>query len=125
MGDLEFDSEQEYLDASRDLKKIKAIMEKHDITKPEEAKIVLKEVTDKPVFASSYGLKFVEKLEKTATGVKAAETTHRGRNGNNGSDTKPMKRSRYENSRRGLTAGQSSFIIKGQRKIFYAKEQLL
>ena len=75
LGDLEFDSEQEYLDASRDLKKIKAIMEKHDITKPEEAKIVLKEVTDKPVFASSYGLKFVEKLEKTATGVKAAETT--------------------------------------------------
>ena len=55
----------------------------------------------------------------------ACATTHRGRNGNNGSDTKPMKRSRYENSRRGLTAGQSSFIIKGQRKIFYAKEQLL
>ena len=34
LGDLEFDSEQEYLDASRDLKKIKAIMEKRDITKP-------------------------------------------------------------------------------------------
>ena len=74
LGDLEFDSEQEYLDASRDLKKIKSIMEKHDITKPAEAKAVLKEVTDKPVFVSSYGLKFVEKLEKTVAGAKAAES---------------------------------------------------
>lgn len=66
LGDLEFDSEQEYLDASGDLKKIKAIMEKRDITKPAEAKAVLREIANKPVFASSYGLKFVEKLEKTA-----------------------------------------------------------
>ena len=73
LGDLEFDSEQEYLDASSDLKKIKAIMEKRDITKPAEAKAVLKEITGKPVFASSYGLKFVEKLEKTAAGAKATE----------------------------------------------------
>ena len=70
LGDLEFDSEQEYLDASQDLKKIKSIMEKHDITKPKEAEAVLKEVTDKPVFVSSYGLKFVEKLEKTVAGAK-------------------------------------------------------
>ncbi|MGN0344182.1 MAG: hypothetical protein ACI4EC_04375 [Lachnospiraceae bacterium] len=74
LGELEFDSEQEYLDASRDLKKIKSIMEKHDITKPAEAKAVLKEVTDKPVFVSSYGLKFVEKLEKTVAGANAAES---------------------------------------------------
>ena len=73
LGDLEFDSEKEYLDASRDLKKIKAIMEKHDITKPEEAKAVLKEITGKPVFVSSYGLKFVEKLENTAAGAKGAQ----------------------------------------------------
>lgn len=66
LGDLEFDSEQEYLDASQDLKKIKLIMEKHDITKPAEARAVLKEIADQPVFVSSYGLKFVEKLEKTA-----------------------------------------------------------
>ena len=65
LGDLEFDSEQEYLDATKDLKKIKQIMEKHDITKPAEARIVLQEVTGKPFFVSSYGLKFVEKLEKT------------------------------------------------------------
>ena len=74
LGDLEFDSEQEYLDASRDLKKIKSIMEKHDITKPAEAKAVLREITDKPVFVSSYGLKFVEKLEKTVAEAKAAES---------------------------------------------------
>ena len=74
LGDLEFDSEQEYLDASSDLKKIKAIMEKHDITKPVEAKKVLRQIADKPVFSSSYGLKFVEKLEKTAAGASASET---------------------------------------------------
>lgn len=75
LGDLEFDSEQEYLDASQDLKKIKLIMEKHDITKPAEARAVLREIADRPVFVSSYGLKFVEKLEKTAGSGKAAGQT--------------------------------------------------
>ena len=74
LGDLEFDSEKEYLDATKDLKKIKQIMDKHDVTKPEEARIVLKEVTGKPVFVSSYGLKFVEKLEKTAAEGQAGST---------------------------------------------------
>lgn len=78
LGDLEFETEQEYLDASRDLKKIKLIMQKYDVTKPADARMILKEIADKPVFASSYGLKFVEKLEKTANSgpaVKIAETT--------------------------------------------------
>lgn len=66
LGDLEFDSEQEYLEASKDLKKIKLIMEKHDITKPEEARSVLKELSGRQTFTSSYGKKFIEKLEKTA-----------------------------------------------------------
>ena len=74
LGDLEFDSEQEYLDASKDLKKIKAIMEKYDISKPEEAKAVLREMGDEPVFVSSYGRKFVEKLEKTAAAKKTDVT---------------------------------------------------
>lgn len=73
LGDLEFDSEQEYLDASKDLKKIKSIMEKHDITKPAEARAVLKEIADNQVFVSSYGEKFVEKLEKTAAEAKPAD----------------------------------------------------
>lgn len=72
LGDLEFDSEQEYLEASKDLKKIKLIMERRDITKPEEAKRVLNELSGKETFASSYGKKFIEKLEKTAAGGKAA-----------------------------------------------------
>lgn len=72
LGDLEFETEQEYLDASRDLKKIKLIMQKYDVTKPAEARAVLKEIADKPVFATSYGLKFVEKLEKTANSGPAA-----------------------------------------------------
>ena len=47
LGELEFDTEQEYLNASKDLKKIKLIMQKYDITKPADAKAVLKEITDK------------------------------------------------------------------------------
>ncbi len=73
LGDLEFDSEKEYQDATKDLKKIKKIMEKHDITKPQEARIVLQELEGQPVFVSDYGLKFVEKLEKTVAGAKEAE----------------------------------------------------
>ena len=73
LGDLEFKSEQEYLDASKDLKKIKIIMQKYDITNPAEARAVLEEIADKPVFASGYGLKFVERLEKTAGGAPAVK----------------------------------------------------
>ena len=76
LGDLEFDSEKEYLDASRDLKKIKQIMEKHDVSKPNEAKAVLEEIEGQPIFVSSYGLKFVEKLEKTAAGASASGNKH-------------------------------------------------
>ena len=90
LGELEFDSEQEYLDASRDLKKIKSIMEKHDITKPAEAKAVLKEVAEKPIFVSSYGLKFVEKLEKTAAGEK--EASHASTKGKPATDTPKKKK---------------------------------
>lgn len=74
LGDLEFDSEKEYQDATKDLKIIKQIMDQHDITKPQEARIVLKELDGKPVFVSEYGLKFVEKLEKTVAGKAAANT---------------------------------------------------
>lgn len=66
LGDLEFDTEQEYKDATQDLKKIKEIMDAHDITKPGEAKAVLDELKEQPKFLSAYGEKFVEKLEKTA-----------------------------------------------------------
>lgn len=66
LGDLEFDTEQEYKDATQDLKKIKEIMDAHDITKPAEAKAVLDELKREPKFLSEYGAKFVEKLEKTA-----------------------------------------------------------
>ncbi len=76
LGELEFDTEQEYLNASKDLKKIKLIMQKYDITKPADARAVLKEITDKPVFVSSYGLRFVEKLEKTAGPVSDAKSAN-------------------------------------------------
>jgi hypothetical protein len=74
LGELEFDSELEYMAASQDLKRIKLIMERHDVAKPAEARAVLKELENSPPFASDYGMKFVEKLEKTAANVGAKNT---------------------------------------------------
>lgn len=73
LGDSEFDTEEEYLDASKDLMKIKHFMEKYDTNTVDGARAVLKEVENKPVFTSSYGMKFIEKLEKTAKGASASE----------------------------------------------------
>lgn len=91
LGDLEFDTEQEYLDAASDLKKIKQIMEKHDISKPAEAGVVLKQLKKKPIFVSSYGHKFVEKLEKTAAGATAAEASPVTENGKEAAGGKKAK----------------------------------
>lgn len=73
LGDSEFDTEEEYLDASKDLMKIKLLMDRYDTNTQAGAKAVLEEIEGKPVFVSSYGLKFVEKLEKTAKGSSASE----------------------------------------------------
>ena len=66
LGDLEFDTEKEYQEAAQDLKKIKVLMDRFDTTKPDGARKALEQIKGKHVFVSSYGMKFVEKLEKTA-----------------------------------------------------------
>lgn len=89
LGDLEFDSEKEYLEASKDLRKIKLIMEKHDISKPAEAKRVLQEFSGKQAFVSSYGMKFMEKLEKTA--AESAQAADAGKKSKAASTKKEKK----------------------------------
>ncbi len=90
LGDLEFDTEKEYLDASADLKKIKEIMRRHDTATPAGARAALKEIRGKQAFSSSYGQKFVEKLEKTAGASGPAAISESGsKNGGQGSRPAP------------------------------------
>ncbi len=72
LGDLEFDTEQEYREAAADLKRIKGLTEKYQIDDPAQAQKILTSIQAHPeTFRSPYGLKFVAKLEKAA-GVSAS-----------------------------------------------------
>ena len=75
LGDLEFDTEKEYQEAAQDLKKIKVLMDRFDTTKPDGARKALDQIKGKHVIVSSYGMKFVEKLEKTAGVGSASQAT--------------------------------------------------
>lgn len=72
LGELEFETEQEYREAALDLKRIKELMAKYDVANPEQAGRILATIKAHPEsFRSPYGRKFVEKLEK-AVGRAAA-----------------------------------------------------
>ena len=75
LGDLEFDTEKEYQEAAQDLKKIKVLMDRFDTAKPDGARKALEQIKGKHGFVSSYGMKFVEKLEKTAGVGSASQAT--------------------------------------------------
>lgn len=68
LGELEFETEQEYREAAGDLKRIKGLMSKYDVSNPEQARKILASIKAHPeTFRSPYGRKFVEKLEKTVS----------------------------------------------------------
>ena len=68
LGELEFETEQEYREAAGDLKRIKGLMAKYDVSNPEQARKILSSIKAHPeTFRSPYGRKFVEKLEKTVS----------------------------------------------------------
>lgn len=72
LGDLEFDSEQEYREAAGDLKRIKSLMAKYDISDPSQARRILASIKAHPqTFRSPYGKKFVEKLERASGSMDA------------------------------------------------------
>lgn len=67
LGELEFDNERDYREAALDLKRIKELMDKYDVSKPEQARRILTSIQAHPeTFRSPYGRKFIEKLEKAS-----------------------------------------------------------
>ena len=66
LGDLEFETEQEYNDATSDLKRIKALMSEYNVNTKEDALKVLELLKSEEQFKSDYGKKFLEKLKKNA-----------------------------------------------------------
>ncbi len=67
LGELEFETEQEYREAAMDLKRMKGIVDKYDPEDPEQAKKILASIKAHPeTFRSPYGIKFREKLESAA-----------------------------------------------------------
>lgn len=77
LGDLEFETEQEYREAAADLKRIKGLVDKYNVDDPQQAKKILASIKAHPeTFRSPYGRKFVVKLEKAAgvTGASFSET---------------------------------------------------
>lgn len=67
LGELEFETEQEYREAAADLKRIKGLVDKYQVDDPEQAKKILASIKAHPeTFRSVYGQKFVAKLEKAA-----------------------------------------------------------
>ncbi len=65
LGDLEFETEQEYNDATSDLKRIKALMGEYNVNTKEDALKVLEILKGEEQFKSDYGKKFLDRLEKT------------------------------------------------------------
>ncbi|MCI8448183.1 MAG: hypothetical protein HFH30_07255 [Eubacterium sp.] len=67
LGEYEFRTEQEYREAAADLKRIKGIAEKYDVSNPEQAKKILATIQGHPEwFRSPYGKRFIEKLQSAA-----------------------------------------------------------
>lgn len=67
LGELEFETEQEYREAAADLKRIKGLVDKYQVEDPQQAKKILASIKAHPeTFRSPYGRKFVAKLEKAA-----------------------------------------------------------
>lgn len=73
LGDLEFETEQEYREAAADLKRIKGLVDKYNVEDPQQAAKILASIKAHPeTFRSPYGRKFVVKLEKAANISSAA-----------------------------------------------------
>ena len=66
IGDLKFDTEEEYRAAKADLERIKDIMSSFDTKSKDGAKAALDSLSGEPGFESDYGRKFIEKLQRTA-----------------------------------------------------------
>lgn len=101
LGELEFETEQEYRDAAMDLKRIKGIVDKYNPEDPQQAQKILASIKAHPeTFRSPYGVKFREKLEAAAA---------RGTGGSTAADSRP-KPQKAEKEK----SGKFSFARKGK-----------
>lgn len=79
LGELEFETEQEYRDAAMDLKRIKGIVDKYNPEDPQQAQKILASIKAHPeTFRSPYGVKFREKLEAAAARGTAGSSKAQG-----------------------------------------------
>lgn len=91
LGELEFETEQEYREAAADLKRIKGLVDKYNVEDSQQAKKILASIKAHPeTFRSPYGRKFVAKLEKAANGTAAPLS------GNNTEKTEKKERRKKE-----------------------------
>lgn len=66
IGDIQFETKEEYDQAQAELKRINELMKSHDTKNPNEAAALLAELGDNHGFATAFGLNFIKKLKATA-----------------------------------------------------------
>ncbi len=90
IGELKFETEEEYLATKADLEKIKDIMTSYNTKTPDGAQKALDAVAGEGGFTSDYGRKFTEKLKKTA-GIGTDKTVNKAKNDKPAGSGKPGK----------------------------------
>ena len=119
LGELEFETEQEYREAAADLKRIKGLVDKYNVEDPEQAKKILASIQAHPdTFRSPYGRKFVAKLQKAA-GLAPTAAASAGA----GDDKAAAKRAKKEekekrNAKSSWLKAKAEKQIAGRRKNF-------
>lgn len=66
IGDIQFETKEEYELAQSELKKINEIMKGHDTKNPSEAAVLLAELGEDHGFKTAFGMNFIKKLKATA-----------------------------------------------------------
>ena len=118
LGDMEFDTEEEYKAAATDLKVIKGIMDQFNINDPEQAKKILASIQSHPgSLSSSYGKKFIARLEKVA-GVKIQQAGIPGEDEKIGKKAKSVKQKKEKKPREKKKKEPAKKISPGNIRIF-------
>ena len=131
IGELEFDTEEEYLATKADLERIKEIMASFNVKTPEGAGEALDTLGEDGGFSSDYGRKFMEKLRRTsgasAGGASKAGNTEKKKPTGNPSRTSGGrgKGSQTQSGKSGNATGNSSVHIITKRNIIIVAVALI
>lgn len=97
LGEVEFETEQEYREAAADLKRIKGLMDKYDVNNPEQAAKILDSIKAHPeTFRSPFGRKFVEKLAAASGRSSAGAARQSGQTAETEKKAKKQKNEKKE-----------------------------